>query len=241
MSAQNIAEHLARLHTLFNVALSEGLIPTNPAYKVKARKANGKFAIGRQGFTSEHVRRIFEALNSESQDFKWIVRLLAYHGMRSGEVCQLRCEDVTNLHGVPVLCVHDRYGSVKNEPSIRDIPIHPECMGILEFAREVIAKHGPDAWLFSSVPAKNQGNADWFHKYGGKFLRQTVGITDRRYTMHSFRHLWRTLARECEMPESVSRSLMGHALGKGEHGAYGSAPSLKLRAQWMAKIDLSKA
>jgi hypothetical protein len=35
---------------------------------------------------------------------------------------------------------------------------------------------------------------------------------------------------------------MGHALGKGEHGAYGStAPSLKLRAHWIAKIDLLKA
>ena len=52
-------------------------------------------------------------------------------------------------------------------------------------------------------------------------LREKVGIKDRRYTMHSFRHLWRTLARECEMPESVSRAIMGHALGSGEHGAYG--------------------
>ena len=39
------------------------------------------------------------------------------------------------------------------------------------------------------------------------------------------------------MPESVSRAIMGHTLGVGEHGAYGGAPSLKLRAEWMAKID----
>jgi WD40 repeat protein len=32
-------------------------------------------------------------------------------------------------------------------------------------------------------------------------------------------------------------SLKGHALGKGEGGKYGSAPSLKLRAKWIAKID----
>ena len=55
--------------------------------------------------------------------------------------------------------------------------------------------------------------------------------------MHSFRHLWRTLGRECEMPESISRSIMGHTLGGGEHGAYGAAHSLKLRAEWIAKIQ----
>ena len=84
---------------------------------------------------------------------------------------------------------------------------------------------------------KELGRGRWFQDYGSRFLRHKVAITDRRYTMHSFRHLWRTLARECEMPESVSRSLMGHTLGSGEHGAYGSAPSLKLRAEWMAKIN----
>ena len=51
----------------------------------------------------------------------------------------------------------------------------------------------------------------------------------------------RVLFEGAEWSESVSRSIMGHALGGGEHGAYGSAPSLKLRSQWMAKIDLMKA
>ena len=39
------------------------------------------------------------------------------------------------------------------------------------------------------------------------------------------------------MPESISRAIMGHTLGTGEHGAYGSVPSLNLRAKWLAKID----
>ena len=128
------------------------------------------------------------------------------------------------------------YGSVKNRASIRDIPIHPACIGILKLAREVEVKYGADSWLFPLLPAKKLGRGRWFQDYGSRFLRQKVGIIDRRYTMHSFRHLWRTLARECEMPESISRAIMGHTLGAGEHGAYGNAPSLKLRAEWIAKI-----
>lgn len=39
------------------------------------------------------------------------------------------------------------------------------------------------------------------------------------------------------MPESVSRALMGHSLGSGEHGAYGTVPSLKLRLKWIKKVN----
>ena len=157
--------------------------------------------------------------------------------MRSGEACQLRSADVTVLHGVPVLRVHDLHGRVKNRSSVRDIPIHPACTNILTLAREIERKHGSDSWLLPTLPVKELGRGRWFQDYGSRFLRHKVGITDRRYTMHSFRHLWRTLARECEMPESISRAIMGHTLGAGEHGAYGNAPSLKLRAEWIAKID----
>ena len=141
---------------------------------------------------------------------------------------------MTILPGVPVLRIHDLHGSVKNRASVRDIPIHPACMDIRDQANAA-AREG--AWLFPSLPVKGSGRGRWFQDYGSRFLRQTVGILDSQYTMHSFRHLWRTLARECEMPESVSRSIMGHTLGGGEHGAYGSAPSLKLRAGWIARID----
>jgi len=237
MKSANIAEHLCKIHVLFNLALSEGIVSTNPAYGVKARNIGIKLTPRRQGFTAEQVRGIFEALQTETVTFGWVVRLLAYHGMRSGEACQLRSADVTTLHGISVLRIHDLHGRVKNRASIRDIPIHHACLGIRNVAREAVAQHGPDTWLFPTLPVKKLGRARWFQDYGSRFLRQTVGITDRRYTMHSFRHLWRTLARECEMPESVSRSIMGHTLGGGEHGAYGSAPSLKLRAQWIEKIN----
>jgi integrase len=237
MKSDNIAEHLCKVHVLFNLALSEGLVSTNPAHGIRARDFGIKLAAKRQGFTSNHVRDIFKALTGEADAFCWVVRLLAYHGMRSGEASQLRSADVTVLHGVPVLRVHDLHGRVKNRTSIRDIPIHPACMEILRVAKEVEAKHGSGSWLLPSLPVKELGRGRWFQDHGSRFLRHKVGISDRRYTMHSFRHLWRTLARECQMPESVSRAIMGHTLGSGEHGAYGGAPSLKLRAEWMDKID----
>lgn len=237
--AANIGQHLAKLHTLFNVALSEGIVTSNPAHGVKARRQLGaKLTDGKQSFDATHVSRIFKTLDGESADFQWIVKLLAYHGARSTEICQLKCTDVAFLHGVPVLRIHDRHGSVKNKHSVRDIPIHPKCKGIIACAAKVAKAHGADAWLFQSLTSSKQGRGHNFQNYANrKFLRLKVGITDDRLTMHSFRHTWRTLARELAMPESVSRAILGHTLGGGEHGKYGAGPSLKARAKWIAKIS----
>ena len=151
----------------------------NPAHGVRARDFGVKLATRRQGFTAEQVRQIFDALNGENAAFAWVVRLLAYHGMRSGEACQLRAADATVLHDIPVLRVHDLYGRVKNRASVRDIPIHPACIDILRVARDVEPKCGADAWLFPSLPAKKLGRGRWFQDHGSRFLREKV-------TRHAF-------------------------------------------------------
>lgn len=248
----NIAQHLAKLHTLFNVAISEGAfsVAFNPAHGVKARRDPSAVLADDaddEGFTAEEVQRIFKALKHETADFQWIVRLLAYHGARGKEICQLRCADLVNLHGIDVIRVHDRNGgSVKNRQSVRDIPIHPKCRGIIAYAAKVSKTCGPDAWLFQSLKAtRTTGREHSFQNYAnGKFLREKVGISGRRpgsrqyeKSIHSFRHRFSTLCREAEMPDAIKYALKGHALGKGEGGRYGAAPSLKLRATWIAKID----
>jgi integrase len=148
--------------------------------------------------------------------------------MRSGEVTQLRVEDVSMLFGVPVLRVHDRYGSIKNRFSQRDVPLHPRCEDLVDYARSV---RGP--WLFD--PAN--WRSDRFQRHASVFLRTKARLADRALTMHSLRHTWRTLAREIGMPASVSRAIMGHSMGRDVHEAYGAGPSLRLMADWMARID----
>jgi integrase len=107
MKSANIAEYLCKIHVLFNLALSEGIVSTNPAHGIRVRDFGTRQSTGRQSFMSSQVREIFDALNTETEVFGSVVPLLGYHGMRSGEVWQPRCADVTTLHGVPVLRVHD--------------------------------------------------------------------------------------------------------------------------------------
>ena len=70
------------------------------------------------------------------------------------------------------------------------------------------------------------------------------GVRDhllRRDDALAGKYPWRTVAREIDMPEAVSRAIMGHALGTGDHAAYGAGPSRAKRAEWMARVDPLKA
>jgi hypothetical protein len=61
---------------------------------------------------------------------------------------------------------------------------------------------------------------------------------DRELTLHSLRHRRRTVAREIDMPEAVSRALMGHAPGeRGARSVWQRAVVLAKRSEWIGRVD----
>ena len=243
-SHRTACKHLEQLHTLFAVAMSQGIVESNPAHGVKVDKRKGGKLVAdqrRKPFSTDQVSMIFDFMGSQSMDFQWVVRLLAYHGARSTEIAQLRAEDVTVESGVHVIKLHDRHGSIKNSASLRDVPLHPACLSFVAYAKaagELAAANGEEPWVFRNLPQFANGRRGaGFQRDASDFLRKMLKIKDKQYSMHSLRHTWRTLAREINMPEHVSRSIMGHSLGKDDHASYGDGPSLKIRAKWIAKID----
>jgi integrase len=223
-------QYLDGIHRLFAIAQSEGIVQSNPATGIKLRSARDKFIElqRRRPFETNEIRLLFDALSSETEPFQWLVRLLIYHGMRSGEAAQLRGEDITTISNVHVIRVHDRYGSLKNRHSQRDIPLHPKCVEFINYAQTA-----SKTWIFPQLTLRS----DRFQSHAGYFLRKRVGLTDRALTMHSLRHTWRTVAREICMPSAVSRAIMGHSMGGDVHDEYGGRPSLRLMSEWMSKIE----
>ena len=232
-SAANVDKHLSGMHGLFAVAVSEDEADFNPFSGVKAHKAdNGKFVnANKKPFTSDQAATVFARLAELPEDDQMVMRILAYHGARSGEVCQLRACDVKNIGGIDVISINDAAGSIKNKASLRDVPLHPKCRDLLKLAKS----KAPDAYLFD-YPAWKHSRAGKFQQRANAWLRK-IGITDKKVTVHSWRHTWITAAGELDMPEPVSRAVTGHTQGKDHHAKYRAVPSLKLRAKWIAKVD----
>lgn len=153
------AKFLELLTTLFNVGMSVGLVDSNPALKVKLPREK-TYELGKQPFNGAQVALIFEKMVEDKQttDFCWKIRLLAYHGCRSGELAQIRCADVTKIAGVTVMRL---YGDIKNPESVRDVPLHPACEDFVSCAQKR-ARTGER--VFQSFPS-------WKGRYGEKFQK----------------------------------------------------------------------
>lgn len=235
LSRGTVNLHLEKFRTMFNTAISENMpgIASNPFALIKSQRDDERE--DKLPFTPEQVRAILKLAKGRGDEFYALTLLLAYSGARSSEIAQLTKDDVQTVRGITFLDIHDRNGSLKNEP--RHIPIHPKCADVVQGL--VSRATGAPVWLFPTLVNQKHKN-ERGGKYGrlfGHFLRDEVGIKDKRLSLHCLRHSFIDSCREAEMPEHIASAIVGHTLGKGHHGAYGKGVSMKLRAIWIAKVD----
>ena len=73
-------------------------------------------------------------------------------------------------------------------------------------------------------------------KWFGRYLRIKCGITESAKVFHSFRHTFKRMTRDAELPEELHDALTGHA-GKGGAGrTYGRGVSLKPLVRAIDKV-----
>ena len=112
-------------------------------------------------FTEEELAKIIPALRALPADdlprteFKWVALSLIFSGARCMEVLQLRHADVRCVNGVMCFDFNRRGGnSIKNDPSLRLVPIHSQLMA-LGFLDWVASAHGqPSDRLFPLIHPK---------------------------------------------------------------------------------------
>jgi integrase len=231
---------LAALRAILRWAVDNELIPTNPATGVSVRR--GKKASEQMlGFERDEAATILRAASRETSTvYRWVPLLCAQSGARVSEVCQLRGEDIRCEAGIWFMHIRPEAGSLKNLASERKVPLHPHVreVGFLEF----VARSGKGPLFFDpkgrrpgakkpqpKIVAKNV--ARWVHKLGIK-----VGLQFRKAPNHAWRHLFRTLARDVGIEESVVDAVLGHAAASVGR-SYGET-RLATAAKAIARIPL---
>jgi len=175
------------------------------------------------GFDGHEAAHILKAASKEtSPAYKWVPLLCAQSGARVSEVCQLRGEDIRCEDGVWYMYFRPEAGSLKNPTSERRVPLHPHVLkaGFLDF----VERSGKGPLFYDprrrrpgakkpqpKIVAKNV--ARWVHTLGIE-----VGLQFRKAPNHAWRHLFRTMARDVGIEESVVDAILGHApksVGRG--------------------------
>ncbi len=217
LSPKTIENHLTITKTLFNWATANKRIPNNPASTVRY-KAKDDPSKKKLPYDDDETSRILTAARKEKEPHKrWVPWLCAFTGARVDEICGAMVKDLEVIDGHRCLHIRPDYrergGSVKNEGSIRAVPLHRAIVaeGFLDYV-STLEKNGP---LFPNVTpdmfGKRGGNGS---KTIGRWIREKVKITNPRLQPnHAWRHRFKSQCRKAGIREDIDDYLTGHKGG----------------------------
>ena len=205
-------------------------------------------------FTDDDLVKIFLSSDYMSGKHKvasryWIPLIALFTGARANEICQLSVSDVkseTLRDGqTHFFDFNDEtYKSLKNDSSIRIVPIHSELikLGFLEFVEGV--KRSKSKRLFKDLKEYRGKYNHSFSKWFTRYLKSS-GVEsiqpDRRKAFHSFRHtfLSRLRANKQGIPIEDIEELSGHARKGTVLNVYASDLGLEKKAATIEKLRYS--
>jgi integrase len=161
----------------------------------------------------------------------WLPLLGLFSGGRLAELAGLRANDVREEDGCPLIwIVQDKAAGrrLKTRNAERAVPVHPQlvAMGFLDLVAERRRKDGENAWLLPSVsPDRGKALAAW-SKWYGLYIREEVGLIDRRKVFHSFRHSFQDGLRRATKDEELRDAIAGRSSGKSVSRSYGAKSML---------------
>ncbi|MDC6292687.1 DUF6538 domain-containing protein [Ralstonia pseudosolanacearum] len=235
----NTNNQLTMLGTLLRFATDNLWADSNAAQGIRVMvRRNGE--VPRLPFDLPALQAIFsspvyaEALRPDGgagEAAYWLPLLALFTGARVEELCQLRPEDIyeevyRDIEGSEQRCwvlriTNEGEGQgVKNAGSVRRFPIHAELLarGFVGYAHA----HKSQPRIFPALKPDTAGaeSGNW-SKWFGKYLRGACKVTDKRMVFHSFRYLFKDLARDAGVPEDVQDAITGHAGGNRVARGYG--------------------
>ena len=188
-------------------------------------------------FKPEHIKNI-----KQPHEF-WLPFLGLYTGARIDELCQIFPYDIRQTNeGLWFLHIHKNDGNtVKNENSIRRVPIHPDLisLGLIEYIEDVKAI-APSGRLFPYLNyCKKNGYASVPSKAFARYLdRKEINITSSKKVFHSFRSTLVQLLEDNHVHAKHIQSLIGHAEAGALPVHYGKKVELKQLKNWVViEID----
>ncbi len=232
MAPTTIQQRLDKMSAILEFATSVDAVEYNVAKSVKAPKDTRP--MGDQTykpFTKSEIRKLIDVATQTWTERKYqahrtrvsrmtdsitALHLLIWTGARPEEICQLRLDDIDlERRGIIVTNESDDLGVrgriLKNEESVRGVPIHYRLLPRLSEHIEYIRSVSNSGLLFPSFePGTEKGRyastmgMDWSDHF-----RKHVS-TDPQKVLYSLRHSWAGASKDAGMTETMRNAIMGH-------------------------------
>lgn len=258
LSPQTVKNRLMALSSVLTYAVRMELITENPVtasgITQQLAKATNKASrtAPRKAYTQAELIHIFTSpvfrsdwappRASFGKAWFWLPLLLCYTGARREELAQMRAREVQcsedGVWHLNLMATPDGDGgddrTMKTLGSHRVVPLHPDMieLGFLDYV-EGLPKDGQ---LFPMLKANPAG---WYgHNFGkrwGEYLRREAELDSPVRPSHGYRHAFKSMCREVNIPEELHDALTGHDNGSVSR-KYGDRQLLTLQLEHMKRL-----
>ena len=206
LAEKSLQEMLITMKSIFESARRDGHIKENPATDKRIVIPSKKKTV-RKALELDDMRDILLSLSKLNDMDKRYMMLLLFTGMRRGEVLGLKWEDVDlkkNVFHIQRSVTFPRgkngweIGTPKTESGIRDVPISPELMKVLQ----PIGAHG--FILGGETPLTLS-----IHRRMMERIRRTIDLHGA--SPHIFRHSYATLLNDAGASVKTIQAIIGHS------------------------------
>ncbi|MFS1933317.1 tyrosine-type recombinase/integrase [Vibrio splendidus] len=196
----------------------------------------------RPRWTHQQLKQIFarDTFNETNEQLKWSLLLMAYHGCRPAEVCQLAMTDVCFEKNTLTISDSSEKQSVKNSYSRRVIPLHHNF------------HQGAFSEYVSNRRRNNQIRLFDFKAWGrnncakpltvafGKLLTKKGFNVGKRPTAYSFRHTFIDELKKQNIAEHIVAQIVGHSHSSLTFGHYGKHLSIESLRAAIMKVEYAE-
>ncbi|NMC64377.1 MAG: site-specific integrase [SAR324 cluster bacterium] len=212
LSGKSVKNHMMRLSALWNQLHQRELVTRNPWTGWSFE--NGQKTVRRSWTTKELALLASASWHSTSvseQTFRLVTLIAAYSGMRLGEICTLRKEDLQTVDGIPCFLIrpHTETGwAPKTEAGTRMVPVHSK---LIEAGVPVLKETTNGPYLLPGLETSKQGVRGAALGRAFSLLKTRIGLP-AEITFHSFRHTVSTQLRNADanIREVWIDRLLGH-------------------------------
>ncbi|MCI1410815.1 MAG: tyrosine-type recombinase/integrase [Acetobacter peroxydans] len=212
LSGKSVKNHMMRLSALWNQLHQRELVTRNPWTGWNFE--NGQKTI-RRSWTARELDLLaaatWHSTSVPEQTFRLVTLIAAYSGMRLGEICTLRKEDLQTVDGVPCFLVrpHTETGwAPKTEAGTRIVPVHSK---LIETGIMALKDTTDGPYLIPGLETSKQGIRGAALGRAFSLLKTRIGLP-AEITFHSFRHTVSTQLRNAhtDIREVWIDRLLGH-------------------------------
>lgn len=251
LSTPTIVNKTGYLRGFFDWVKARGYYPPfskddNPAagqILFRAKEKRARRVLGFKAFSVDQIRILFspEALEGLSEAAQWGAWIGLYTGARVAEVGQLALADFVMEDGIPCIRItNEGTGqSVKNDASLRAIPVHPALIQLGLLDRVTMLKASGETRLFPKVKVDGvNGAGNWLSKAFTRHVHANLKLPEKgKFGFHSLRKSVVQGLQTAGVSSEHRAAYVGHDLGDEHHETYSRRPRMGELLKAVGKLD----